>query len=74
MKIDDLTMGELRDIVKTLGLPMDRLGEDALGLTAGIVWIVKRREDSSFTFDQALAMSPGEIQAIVGDDETDPKD
>lgn len=72
MNMDDLTMKELRDLQKALGIPADQFENDVFGLTAGIAWLVKRREDKTFTFDQALEMNQQEIAEIVGT-ELDPK-
>lgn len=73
MDMNDLTMKELRDLQKALGIPADQFENDVFGLTAGIAWLVKRREDKSFTFDQALELTQLEIAAIVGT-EQDPKE
>lgn len=67
-----LTMGELRDVQKTLGIPADRLEEDPFGLVIAQAWIAKRRVDPSFTFEQACELLPEEVAEIVGVD--DPKD
>lgn len=72
MNVNDLTMREMRDLQKALGLPGDRLQEDAFGLAAGMAWLIKRREDESFTFDQALDLTQAEVNSMLGDE--DPKD
>jgi hypothetical protein len=68
MNMNDLTMGELRELQKALGIPADQFENDVFGLTAGIAWLAKRREDKSFTFDQALELNQAQITEIVGND------
>lgn len=71
MDMSELTMRELRDLQKVLGIPLEDFEKDAFGLTAGIAWLLKRREDKSFTFEQALDMKQHEIEELVGAE--DPK-
>lgn len=72
MDMNDLTMRELRDLQKALGIPADEFENDAFGLMAGMAWLVKRREDKTFTFDKALDLTQAQLVEIVGTDE-DPK-
>lgn len=72
MEMNDLTMRELRDLQKALGIGADEFDKDAFGLAAGIAWLVKRREDPKFTFDDALDLTQEQLSEIVGDD--DPKE
>lgn len=72
MDMNDLTMRELRDLQKALGIPADQFENDAFGLAAGIAWLMKRREDSTFTFEQALDLTQSEMAELVGTD-LDPK-
>lgn len=68
MKIDasELTLRELAELEEELGTPLAGLMEksQAHGL-AGIAWLVKRRTDPDFTFDDALDLKMGDLEMIA---------
>jgi hypothetical protein len=79
--MDTLTNREIADIEDILEMPLTKLAGDnaRVGRSgAALAWIVKRREDPSFTFDQAMDLTATETSALIPDDdegtEDDPKD
>lgn len=68
MNVNDLTMREMRDLQRAIGLPADQLSNDAFGLAAGMAWLIKRRDDETFTFEQALDLTQTEINDVLADD------
>ena len=61
----ELTLGELADLEVELGGSLDTImeGSQARGI-AGIVWVVKRRDDPDFTFDQALGLRMADLELV----------
>lgn len=68
LNVDDLTLGELEDIEEKTGVNVATLKQGsalpAKVLTA-IVWVMKRREDPSFTYELAREMKVTELLAEV---------
>lgn len=64
--LDSLTLGELEELEDRLGMGLEEITE-AIGSGAGrstkllraLVWLTRRREDPSFTWEQA-----GEIRVV----------
>lgn len=67
MQIQDLTMREMRDLQRALGLTAGELEKDAFGLAAGMAWLIIRKDDPEFTFEDALDMTQAEVSAILDD-------
>lgn len=68
--LDDLTVEEIEDIEEATGCSIDRLFADdrPRGKTLrAIAWIVKRREDPAFTFEQA-----GKVKIKLSDTPANP--
>lgn len=78
ISLNDLTMGELDQIEQLTGQSLGDMGDPhtpKAKLMTALAWAAKRREDPSFTFNQAEAMTLAEIQALTGDsaEDDDPK-
>lgn len=70
--LDDLTLGELHDLRKLSGVPLEEImtsDDQTLGLAA-IVCVLKRREDPSFTMEDALRVKLSELDMRQPDPET----
>ena len=69
--IEDLTMGEIDQLETLTGLSMAEIGDPktpkAKFLTA-YAYLVKHREDTTFTYNQAEAMTLAEVNSITGGD------
>lgn len=67
MDIDTLTLGDIEDIENYAGLSFSDIGEDKPGvskLRTALVWVLKRKTDSSFTIEDARQMTPDELSKI----------
>ena len=56
LNVDDLTLGELEDIEEKTGVNVATLKQGAAPPTkvlTALVWVMKRREDPSFTYEMA---------------------
>ena len=70
MDIDTLTLGDIEDIENYAGLSFSDIGEDKPGvskLRTALVWVLKRKEDSTFTIENARNMTPDELSKIFED-------
>jgi hypothetical protein len=67
MDIDTLTLGDIEDIENYAGLSFSDIGEDKPGvskLRTALVWVLKRKTDSSFTIEDARKITPDELSKI----------
>lgn len=74
MNVEDLTLGEVEEIENYAGLPLASLGDSdkpSGALMVAIAWVAKRKEDPSFTLQQAKMLTSKELNNILGAD--DPK-
>jgi hypothetical protein len=74
MDINTLTLGDIEDIENYAGLSFSEIGEDKPGvskLRTALVWVLKRKENPSFTIDDARQLTPDELERIFED--TEPK-
>lgn len=62
----NFTMREMREVQKTLGLAANELDQDPFGLQAGLAWVVKKRTDKDYTFEEALDLTAEEVAEILG--------
>ncbi len=73
MKLDmaDLTLGELADVTEMLGIGIqDALqGPSQPRAMAAIAWILHRRDDPAYTFEQALTLRMGDLEIVSSDPE-----
>ena len=70
--INDLTIGEIVEIEERTGLPLDALGQADKPkgrMLQALAYIVKRREDPEFTWEQA-----GELKINTKSEPVDPTD
>ena len=70
MDIDTLTLGDIEDIENYAGLSFSDIGEDKPGvskLRTALVWVLKRKADSSFTIEDARKITPDELSKIFED-------
>ena len=74
MKVEDLTLGEVEEVENYAGLPLASLADDHAPkgkLMVALAWIMKRKNDPSFTLHQAKQMTSKELNDLLGVD--DPK-
>jgi hypothetical protein len=74
MDINTLTLGDIEDIENYAGLSFSEIGEDKPGvakLRTALVWVLKRKENPTFTIDDARMLTPDELERIFED--TEPK-
>jgi hypothetical protein len=66
MRLDmaDLTLGELADVTERLGVGLQEAlqGPAQPRAMAAIVWIIRRRDDPTFTFEQALEIRMADLE------------
>lgn len=74
MRLNNLTMRQMREVQQALGLASNELDQDAFGLMAALAWQSKKAQgDKTFTFDNALDLTQEEVMEILGsDDDADP--
>jgi hypothetical protein len=69
--IEHLTLGELAQLEELSGVSMTEMGDTsapkAKFLTA-LAYLAKRRNDPSFTFSQAEALTVAELNEVLGAD------
>lgn len=68
----DLTLAEYGEIEETLGASLEDLlaGVGKWKAVAAMAWIIRRREDPSFTFEDAGAYRMGDIELVAPPDPT----
>lgn len=72
MNVERLTLGEVAKVEELGKAPITALGNDDKPqglLMAALAFVIKRREDQSFTFNDAMGLTMDDISAIVGDDD-----
>ena len=68
LNVDDLTLGELEDIEERTGVNVATLrggGPPPSKVLTALVWVMKRREDPSFTYEQARELKVTELVGEV---------
>ncbi len=71
--IEDLTIDDIAEVERLSGQPLaDLANPDAKkgGLMKAIVFVLKRQDDPSFTFEQAGKMTMREMNEVMGEDPT----
>jgi hypothetical protein len=65
-----MTFADLADVEEQLGLSLSDLFEksQARGMAA-LVWVTVRRTDPTFTFEQAMAYGPNDLEHVEADTE-----
>jgi len=70
MKIEQLTLDEIETIENILGVSIDQAFADGKPKGKAVkvfIWVSKKREDPTFTIEQAGAMSFEESMKILGE-------
>lgn len=68
--IERLTLGEIAQLEELTGQSLSAMSDDSAPkgkFLAGLAWLAKRRQDPTFTYEQAQAMSMEEFSALLGD-------
>lgn len=74
MDFDNITLGEIAEIEDYAQLPFSDIALEKVGvirLRIALAWIIKRREDASYTIAQAEALTTAEMGLLFGNDEQD---
>ncbi|TCU48346.1 hypothetical protein [Curtobacterium sp. PhB146] len=71
-----LTLGEIEKVEDISRLSIDQIGEDGVPkarMLSALVYVIKRREDPTFQFDQAREFTQDQALELlgVGDDENE---
>lgn len=73
-----LTMGEIASVESLSGQPISAMGDENAPkgkLMAALAYVTKKREDASYTFEQAMNLTMEQVTEILGlDDDEDPKE
>lgn len=72
MNVERLTLGEVSKVEELGKAPITHLGNEDKPqglLMAALAFVIKRREDPSFTFNDAMNLTMDDIEAITGSDE-----
>lgn len=67
--IEKLTLGEIAQLEELTGLSLSAMSDDAAPkgkFLAGLAWLAKRRQDPTFSYEQAQAMSMEEFGDLLG--------
>lgn len=73
--INSLTLGEVDTIETLTGASIDSIGDDGRPkgkMLAALVYVVKRREDREYTFNQAQTVTLSEAEDLIDFDEDTP--
>jgi hypothetical protein len=67
--MDELTLAELEDLEEFLGVPATKFGEASQGkLTRRLVYLMKRRTDPGFTYEQTGALTQSSLKLVSASD------
>lgn len=68
VNMEELTLGELEDLEDFLGVPATKFGEASQGkLTRRLVYLMKRRDDPSFTYEQTANLTQSSLELVSSD-------
>jgi hypothetical protein len=73
MDFEDITLGEIEEIESYAGMTISEIADDKPGvikLRIGLVWIIKRRENPSFTIEDAKKLTPKQLDAFLSEDDS----
>jgi hypothetical protein len=74
MDFENITLGEIAEIEDYAQLPFSDIALEKVGvirLRIALAWVMKRREDPSFTIAQAELLTPTDLTDLFGADEPD---
>lgn len=72
-----LTLGEIAAVENLSGVAIDAIedaGTPKGKALAALAFVIKKRENPDFTFENALDLDLEEAMALIGDNDVDPKD
>lgn len=70
--LENLTLGEVSQLEELSGLSLTEIASDSAPkgkFMTALAYLSKRRQDSSFTYSQAEALTLAEVQGILGGDD-----
>jgi hypothetical protein len=73
---EDITLGEIAEIEDYAGMPFSAIGDERIGvikLRIALAWIMKRRDNPSFTIADAEKLTPSDFAELFGDDDNTKK-
>lgn len=73
MDFENITLGEIAEIEEYARMSFSEIGDDKPGvyrLRIALAWVIKRREDPSFTLGQAEQLTPNDLTALFENDES----
>ena len=73
MNIDELTLGDVAEIEELSGQPLAALSDPALPkgkLMVAMAWIIKRKADPSFKYEDAKRMTMSDIEGLFEENPT----
>jgi len=73
MDFENITLGEIAEIEEYARMSFSEIGDDKPGvyrLRIALAWVMKRREDPSFTLGQAEQLTPNDLTALFENDES----
>lgn len=76
MDFEDITLGEIAEIEDYAKLPFSDIGEEGVGvikLRIALAWIIKRREDKTFTIADAEKLTAKDFAELFGDEDDEAK-
>lgn len=80
MNVNKMTLGEIAKVEELSGISINEIGASSkpqAKAMAALVFVLKRREDQGFTFNDAMNLDMDEVNSIlgIGDEEViDPKE
>lgn len=77
MNIENLSMRDVATIEKLSGLAIDQLGDPGAPkgrLFAAMMYVIKKKEDDTFTFDMALDTPMNDLNDFLGVEDEDEED
>ena len=79
MNVNKLTLGEISKVEELSGISINEIGGNAPQgkAMAALVFVLKRREDQGFTFNDAMNLDMDQVNEILGldqDEIPDPKE
>ena len=70
-----MSIAEIRDFRDQVGFGVDVVPDnttDKLLATAGMYWVIRRRDEPGYTYDDALKLDPSKLETLI--EEIDPDD
>jgi hypothetical protein len=74
---DSFTLGEIVELEDLSGVPVSQFADETRPrgrMMAALAYIIRKREDSTFTFTDALNLKANELAEFNGEDDESPKE